>query len=45
VLIECLEYLAKAITLLQVAPNGATQVEKRSATAKKIDIPEKVNAL
>lgn len=33
----------KAITLLQIEPNGATQVEKRSATAKKIDIAEKVN--
>lgn len=35
----------KAIILLQIAPNGATQVEKRRATAKKIDIAEKVNTL
>jgi hypothetical protein len=37
--------LTKAIVLLQIAPDGATQVEKRSTTAKKIDIPEKINAL
>ncbi|WP_268767949.1 hypothetical protein [Methanosarcina mazei] len=28
-----------------IAPNGATQVEKRSAVAKKINTAEKINIL
>lgn len=35
----------KSYYITTIAPNGATQVEKRSAVAKKINTAEKINIL